>query len=296
MALTPSGVYTAIVTPFSADGSAIDWPAYERLVQHQLDGGVSGIVPCGTTGEAPTLSDDEQRELIGRTVRQVNGRVSVLAGTGTNSTKKTIEYSKVALDQGADGVMLMMPYYNRPSQEGLLNHVSLVAKAISAPIVLYNIPARSAVELHVDTLLKILDACPNVVGLKDASNGVMYCQEVAVRAKERLWVLSGDDPLTLQMMTVGASGVISVTSNLYPREVSDVVADALAGRWADAQAKNLRLFPVHRALFSEPSPQPIKSALALKGSMNPSLRAPMLEASVACRARLSEVMHAFEAP
>jgi len=296
MALTPSGVYTAIVTPFSADGSAIDWPAYERLVQHQLDGGVSGIVPCGTTGEAPTLSDDEQRELIGRTVRQVNGRVSVLAGTGTNSTKKTIEYSKVALDQGADGVMLMMPYYNRPSQEGLLNHVSLVAKAISAPIVLYNIPARSAVELHVDTLLKILDACPNVVGLKDASNGVMYCQEVAVRAKERLWVLSGDDPLTLQMMTVGASGVISVTSNLYPREVSDVVADALAGRWADAQAKNLRLFPVHRALFSEPSPQPIKSALALKGSMNPSLRPPMLEASVACRARLSEVMHAFEAP
>jgi len=295
MALSPNGAYTAMVTPFLADGSAIDWPAYERLVQLQLDGGVSGLVPCGTTGEAPTLSDAEHRELIARTVRQVNGRASVLAGTGTNSTKKTIEYSKTALDAGADGVMLMMPYYNKPSQEGLLNHVALVAKAVSAPIVLYNIPARSAVDLHVETLLKILDACPNVVGLKDASNGVMYCQELAVRAKDRLFVLSGDDPLTLPMMTVGATGVISVTSNLYPAAVSEIVADALAERWADARAKNLRLFPVHRALFAEPNPQPIKAALALKGMMMPALRPPLLEAGVACRARLSEAMRAFEA-
>lgn len=295
MALSASGAYTALVTPFLADGSAIDWPAYERLVQSQLDGGISGLVPCGTTGEAPTLSDAEQRELIGRTVRQVNGRASVLAGTGSNSTKKTIEYSKAAIEAGADGVMLMMPYYNRPSQEGLMNHVSLVAKAVSAPIVLYNIPARTAVDLHVDTLLSILDACPNVVGLKDASNGVVYCQELSVRAKDRVFVLSGDDALTLPMMTVGATGVISVTSNLYPRAVAEVVADALAGRWSEAQAKNFKLFPVHKALFSEPSPQPIKSALAIKGLMMPSLRPPLVEASVGCRARLNEMMRSFEA-
>jgi 4-hydroxy-tetrahydrodipicolinate synthase len=295
MALSPNGVYTAIVTPFSADGSAIDWPAYERLVQSQLEGGVSGIVPCGTTGESPTLSDAEQRELIARTVRQVNGRVSVLAGTGTNSTKKTVEYSKAALEAGADGVMLMMPYYNRPSQAGLLSHISLVAKAVSCPIVLYNIPGRSAVELQLETLLEILEACPNVVGLKDATGGVLYCHELAVRAPGRLFVLCGDDPLTVPMMAVGATGVISVTSNLYPRAVSEVVADVLGGRWADAQQKNLRLFPVHRALFSEPSPQPIKAALALKGVMMPTLRPPLVEAGVACRARLSEVMRAFEA-
>jgi 4-hydroxy-tetrahydrodipicolinate synthase len=295
MALCPSGAYTALVTPFSADGSAIDWPAFERLIQLQLEGGVSGLVPCGTTGEAPTLSDAEQRELIARTVRQVNGRAPVLAGTGTNSTKKTIEYSKAALDAGADGVMLMMPYYNKPSQEGLLNHVTLVAKAVGAPIVLYNIPGRSAVELQIETLLRILDACPNVVGLKDATNGVSYCQELAVRAKDRLFVLSGDDPLTLPMMTVGATGVISVTSNLYPAAVSQVVADALAERWAAARARNSRLFPVHRALFSEPNPQPIKAALALKALMTPALRPPLIEASAACRARLSEALRALEA-
>lgn len=295
MALSRSGAYTALVTPFLADGSAIDWPAYERLVQSQLDGGISGLVPCGTTGEAPTLSDAEMRELVARTVRQVNGRATVLAGTGANSTKKTIEQSKAAIEAGADGVMIVMPYYNKPSQEGLFNHISLVAKAVSAPVVLYNIPGRTAVDLQVDTLLRVLDACPNVVGLKDASNGVMYCQEVASRAKDRLFVLSGDDPLTLPMMTVGATGVISVTSNLYPRAVSEVVADALAGRWADAMAKNLRLFPVHRALFCEPNPQPIKAALALKGLMMPVPRPPLVEASVACRARLNEVMRAFEA-
>src|SRR6187402_2018434 len=235
MTLLLQGVFTALVTPFSADGSNLDFDAYEKLLAQQLEGGVSGLVPCGTTGESPTLSDAEQRELIGRAVRFAKGRVPVLAGTGSNSTKKSIEASKAAFEAGADGVMIVMPYYNKPSQEGLFRHVTEIAKAVSGPIVIYNIPGRSIVDLSVDTLLRVLDACPNVVGIKDASGNVLFCQELMGKARGRVVNLSGDDPLTLPMLAVGAQGVISVTSNLYPRQVGEVVADALAGKWADAE-------------------------------------------------------------
>jgi 4-hydroxy-tetrahydrodipicolinate synthase len=285
MASLPPGAYTALVTPFTPDATSIDWSAFERLVQGQLDGKVVGVVPCGTTGESPTLTEAEQQELTRRTVELVKGRAKVVAGTGSNSTKKTIDASKAALEAGADAVMLMMPYYNKPSQEGLFRHVAAVANAVRADVMLYNIPGRTSVELAVDTLLRILDACPNVVALKDASGGVLYCQELLQKAGSRILVLSGDDPLTLPLMSVGARGVVSVTSNLYPREVSELVEDALDGRYADAEAKNRRLFPLNRALFSEPSPQPIKAALALKGRMSAALRLPMIEASDECRAR-----------
>ena len=290
------GVYTALVTPFTADGSSIDFEAYEKLLQHQLDGGVSGVVPCGTTGESPTLSDAEQRELIARTVRFVKGRVPVLAGTGSNNTKKTIEASKAAFEAGADGVMLVMPYYNKPSQEGLYRHLVEVAKAVSGPVVLYNVPGRSIVDISVDTVVRVLDACPNVVGIKDASGNVLYCQELLLKARGRIVDLSGDDPLTLPMMAVGARGVISVTSNLYPRQTSEVVADALAGKWAEAERKNSRLYLLHRAFFTEPSPAPIKAALAAKGLMLPTVRLPIVEATEGCQALLAQLMKSFEAP
>ncbi len=293
--LVVSGAYTALVTPFTADGSAVDWAAYDKLLEHQLDGRISGLVPCGTTGEAPTLAESEHHEIVARTVRAAKGRAQVVIGTGSNNTKKTIELSRAALEAGADGVMVVMPYYSKPSQEGLFNHVKLVAQAVPGSVILYNIPGRSAVDLSVDTLLRILDACPNVIGLKDASGNVLYCQELVTRAGPRCSVLSGDDALTLPMMSVGAVGVISVTSNIFPRAVSDLVDDALAGRLELARRKQLALYPVHRAMFSEPSPAPVKAALSLKGLSSDAVRPPLVAASAACRQLLAAALATFEA-
>lgn len=295
MPLPLQGVYTALVTPFSADGSSIDYDAYEKLLAQQIEGGVSGLVPCGTTGESPTLNDAEQRELIARTARFAAGRVPVLAGTGSFNTKKSIEASKAAFEAGADGVMIVMPYYNKPSQEGMYRHVTEIAKAVSGPVVLYNVPGRHVVDLSVDTLLRIADACANVVGIKDASGNCYFVQELQNKARGRLVNLCGDDPLALPMMALGAKGVISVTSNVYPRQVSEVVADALAGRWAEAERKSTALFPVHRALFCEPSPTPTKAALSLKGMMNAAVRLPIVEATESCLATVAAVMKTYEA-
>jgi 4-hydroxy-tetrahydrodipicolinate synthase len=191
--------------------------------------------------------------------------------------------------------MIVMPYYSKPTQEGLFQHVCAIAKSISAPVVLYNIPGRSVVELSVDTSLRVLDACPNIVGFKDATGNVLHCQELLLRAKRPISILSGDDVLTVPMMSVGATGVISVTSNVYPKQVSAMVANALAGRFADAGKKQVALFAVHKAMFSEASPAPAKAALNLKGQMHASVRLPIVEATPECRARLSAVMAEYEA-
>ncbi|HEY3237055.1 MAG TPA: 4-hydroxy-tetrahydrodipicolinate synthase [Polyangiaceae bacterium] len=294
-ALALTGAYTALVTPFLTDGSEVDWAAFERHVAAQLQGGISGLVPCGTTGETPTLSHAEQHEVIQRCVRLVKGRVPVIAGTGTNDTKATIGASRAALEAGADAVMIVMPYYNKPSQEGLVRHVELVAKAVSCPVILYNIPGRTAVELSVESTLRILDSSPNVIAIKDATGNIAYCQELLRRAEERVTVLSGDDPLTLALMSLGARGVISVTSNLYPRQVGAVVADILDGRWNEALRKHRALLPVHRGLFLEPNPQPVKAALALRGLMSPAVRPPLVEASSDCVEKLRAVIQAYEA-
>jgi len=289
------GVYTALVTPFTADASAIDWDAFDALIEAQVKGGVAGVVPSGTTGESPTLTEVEHRELVRRTVKSCAGRTRVIVGTGSNDTKKTIATSRAAVEAGADAVMLVMPYYNRPSQEGLFRHIVAVAREVSVPVMLYNIPLRTSVDLSVETLLRVLDAAPNVTGLKDATGNVVYCQDLLQRAPNRITVFSGDDALVLPLMSVGASGVVSVTSNLYPREVASVIEDALCGRMQEARAKDARLLPVHRVMFCEPNPQPIKAALALRGRMNAAVRLPLVEASSECRARLSEVLGRYEA-
>jgi 4-hydroxy-tetrahydrodipicolinate synthase len=293
--LSLSGAYTALVTPFTPDGSEVDFVAFEKHLEAQIAAGISGLVPCGTTGEAPTLSDGEQRELITRSKRVAKGRALVVAGTGSNSTKKSIESAKAAVEAGADVVMIVMPYYSKPTQEGLFQHVCAIAKATPAPIVLYNIPGRSVVELSVDSTLRVLDACPNVVGIKDATGHVLHCQELISRAKRPISVLSGDDVLTVPMMSVGATGVISVTSNVYPKQVSELVRDALAGRVLDAGKKHVAMFAVHKAMFSEANPSPVKAALELKGRMSSSVRLPLVEASAECRARLSAAMAEYEA-
>jgi 4-hydroxy-tetrahydrodipicolinate synthase len=217
--------------------------------------------------------------VISRVASLAKGRVPVLAGTGTFSTKKTIAASKAAMAAGADGVMVVMPYYNKPSQEGLRQHVLAIAKAVPAPIVLYNIPGRSVVDLSAETTARICEGAPNVVGLKDATGNVLRCQELKRLLGDRLTVLSGDDGLTVPMMSVGASGVISVTSNVRPREVSEVTRLFLAGDLAGARAKHFALLPLHALLFVEPNPAPAKAALAAAGKMSASVRLPLAPAT-----------------
>ena len=290
-----AGTYTALVTPFRAGADEIDLDALDALVDAQIEGGVSGLVPCGTTGEAPTLTDDEQALVIQRVVRRAAGRVPVVAGTGSFSTKKSVAASKAALAAGADGVMIVMPYYNKPSQDGLREHVVTIAKAIGAPIVLYNIPGRSVVDLATETIARICDAAPNVVGLKDATGNVLRCQETVRRLGDRLTVLSGDDGLTLPMMAVGAKGVISVTSNVRPKATSDVTRHATAGAWDRARGAHFALLELHGALFVEPNPAPAKAALALAGAMSPAVRLPLVAATEALRARIADVLGRVDA-
>jgi 4-hydroxy-tetrahydrodipicolinate synthase len=246
------------------------------------------LVPCGTTGEAPTLSDEEQLQIITRVVKTAKGRVPVMAGTGSNSTDKSIKASKAALEAGADAVMIVMPYYNKPSQDGLREHVLAIAQAVSCPIVLYNIPGRSVVDLGAVATQQICERAANVVGLKDASGNVLRCQELVRLLGDRLAILSGDDALTLGMMACGARGVISVSSNVAPRLVSEVTTRVLAGDWAAAQKAHLQLLALHGLMFVEPNPAPAKAALSLRGKMGDDVRLPLVKATDATRARVGE--------
>lgn len=285
-----SGTFTALVTPFVTGGDAVDFSALEALVEAQIEGGVSGLVPCGTTGESPTLTDEEQIAVIKRVVEVNKGRVPVIAGTGSFSTKKTISASKAALHAGADGVMIVMPYYNKPSQDGMREHVLAIAREVSAPIVLYNIPGRSVVDLSAETTAQICDKAPNVVGLKDATGNVLRCQELKRRLGDRLTVLSGDDALTLAFASVGATGVISVTSNVKPREVSAVTTALLANDYVKARALHFALVELHNVMFIEPNPAPAKAALASLGKMTDVVRLPLVSASPATQQKVVDAL------
>lgn len=285
-----TGTFTALVTPFVTGGDAVDFSALEALVEAQIEGGVSGLVPCGTTGESPTLTDEEQIAVIKRVVEVNAGRVPVIAGTGSFSTKKTITASKAALHAGADGVMIVMPYYNKPSQDGMREHVLAIAREVSCPIVLYNIPGRSVVDLSAETTAQICDKAPNVVGLKDATGNVLRCQELKRRLGDRLTVLSGDDALTLAFGSVGATGVISVTSNVKPREVSSVTTALLANDYVKARALHFALVELHNVMFIEPNPAPAKAALASLGKMTDVVRLPLVSASPATKQKVVDAL------
>ncbi|MBX3184494.1 MAG: 4-hydroxy-tetrahydrodipicolinate synthase [Polyangiaceae bacterium] len=282
------GTFTAVVTPFTASG-AVDYERYQALLERQAAAGV-GLVPCGTTGETPTLSDEEQRELIRLAVQVARGRVPVLAGTGSNDTEDTKQRSIAALELGASGVMLVMPYYNRPSQAGLVHHVEIVAQAAPGPVVLYDIPSRTGVSLSLASKLTLLDRCPNVVGVKDASGNVLACQQLLAKAGERVAVMCGDDALTLPMMAVGARGVISVSANALPQRVSQVPRLMLEGRLEEARARHLALLDFHAAMFEEPNPAPVKAALALLGQGEARLRSPLLPVGEATVALISGIL------
>jgi 4-hydroxy-tetrahydrodipicolinate synthase len=289
-----TGAYTALVTPFTEDGSAVDLESLEWLIEGQLAAGVTGLVPCGTTGESPTLTEAEQKLVIERTVKVTRGRVPVVAGAGSFSTQKTIKTAQTALEAGADGVMIVMPYYNRPTQTGLVEHIVHVAQAIKAPVVLYNIPGRTGVDLGIEGTESICARAPNVIGIKDATGNVLRCQEIIRRLGDRLTVMSGDDALTLPMMACGARGLISTTSNLFPKPVADTCRLALAGEWNDARRIHFTMLPVYEAMFIEASPAPVKFALSQRGRIKASVRLPLVPASDAARAKILDTIKRYE--
>jgi 4-hydroxy-tetrahydrodipicolinate synthase len=289
-----SGAYTALVTPFAKDGSSIDFEGLDWLIEKQLAAGVAGLVPCGTTGESPTLTEAEQKMVIERTVKVTRRRVPVIAGAGSFSTQKTIKTAEAAFEAGADAVMIVMPYYSRPTQVGLVEHVTHVAQAVKGPIVLYNIPGRTGVDLGIDATEAICARASNVVGIKDATGNVLRCQEIVRRLADRLVVMCGDDALTLAMMACGARGLISTTSNLFPKPVAETCRLALAGEWNEARRLHLMMLPVYEAMFIEASPGPVKFALSQRGRIDAAVRLPLVTPSDTARASILETIRRYE--
>jgi 4-hydroxy-tetrahydrodipicolinate synthase len=285
-----TGTYTAIVTPFK-DGT-IDEAALDRLIRAQIRGGVNGVVPAGTTGESPTLDFDEHIRLIELTVKFAAGRIKVLAGTGANSTSEAIYLTKAAEDAGADGSLQVAPYYNRPSQEGLFRHFQAIAAATKLPLVLYSIPGRCGVEIGVETVARLAGECPRVVGIKEAGGNADRVSQLRAACGPRFTILSGDDVLTLAFLALGADGVISVASNLIPREVSRLVEAFLAGRPAAALKLHARYYPLFKDLFLESNPVPVKAALAMLGVMDGELRLPLVTLSPPNREKLAATLKA----
>ncbi len=288
------GTFTAIVTPFNEDDAqSIDWDAFERLVDEQIAAGITGLVPCGTTGESPALSHDEHAAVIARTVARAKGKVKVIAGTGSNSTREAIELSRAAEKAGVDAVMVVVPYYNKPTQEGLFRHYVAVAAAVKCPLVVYNIPGRTGIDLAAETLSRILESSPNVTATKEATGNVLRAQELVARHGDRLTVLSGDDALTLPMIACGAKGVISVASNVLPKTVSDATRLALSGDMVAARRAHLDLLPIFNGMFVEANPGPAKCALALRGRMKDVVRGPLAPVSASTRALIAKLIEPY---
>ena len=283
-----TGTYTALVTPFR-DGE-VDEAAFERLVKAQIRGGVDGIVPVGTTGESPTLSFEEHLRVIDLAVRFAAGRVRVIAGTGGNSTDEAIYLTVGAEKAGADASLQVAPYYNKPTQEGVFQHFRAIAKASKLPLMLYSIPGRCGIEISVDTVQRLARECPTVVAIKEAGGNADRVSQLRAALGPKFAILSGDDSLTLPFMAVGAQGVVSVASNVAPREVARLVRAAAAGRAKDALKIHDRLYPLFKDLFIESNPAPVKAALALMGQLSEELRLPLVPISDRSRAVLQTTL------
>ncbi len=286
------GTYTALVTPFKND--EVDVEAFERLIEAQIAAGITGIVPVGTTGESPTLSCGERNHVIELAVKTARGRCQVIAGTGSNSTRDAIAHTKEAQTIGVDGALLVSPYYNKPSQEGLFRHFEAIARETSLKLVLYNIPGRCGVDIAADTVVRLAEQCPNIVAIKEASGSVDRVSELASRLPDAFTVLSGDDSLTLPFLAVGAVGVVSVVSNLFPTEVVRLVRLFLEGKAEEARRLHLKFFPLFKDAFIEPNPVPAKTALAWRGMMAPDVRLPLVGMSKANEERLRQTLARLE--
>lgn len=283
------GSIVALVTPLQ-DGK-VDLERLDELVEFHLESGTHGIVPCGTTGESATLSHEQHEEVIQRVVRKVDGRVPVIAGTGSNSTREAIRLTRFAAEVGADAALLITPYYNKPTPEGLYRHYRKVAEEVPLPLILYNVPSRTAVDLKPETVIRLAEL-KNVVAVKEASGLVSYTQEIL--DKSDLVVLSGDDALTIPLMSVGASGVISVAANLLPQQMADLTDFMEEGNLAAASEIHFRLLKLFEVLFIETNPIPVKTALSLQGRIGPEFLLPLCEMEPANLARLETVLRELE--
>jgi 4-hydroxy-tetrahydrodipicolinate synthase len=286
------GTFTALVTPFR-DG-VIDGSAFEQLIETQIAAGITGIVAIGTTGESPTLSHEEREQVISVAVAKADKRCLVLAGTGSNSTQHAIADTKLAEKLGVDAALLVGPYYNKPSQEGLFRHFKAIADATSLPIMLYNIPGRCGVDIMPETVARLAKECRNIVSIKEASGSVERVGELRRRLPDEFTILSGDDSLTLPFMAVGAAGVVSVASNLCPTEVCALVRAAESGDLKLAEKLHRKLLSLFKDLFIEPNPVPVKTALGWRGAMSSEVRLPLCEMGEANQARLRKTLEEFE--
>ncbi|MCP9452545.1 MAG: 4-hydroxy-tetrahydrodipicolinate synthase [Nitrospira sp.] len=282
-----TGSLVAIVTPFR--NGRIDERALADLIEWQIAKGTDGIVPCGTTGESATLSHEEHHRVIELTVEVVNRRVPVIAGTGSNNTDEAIALTKHAKRVGANGALLITPYYNKPTQEGLYRHYKAVAEAVDLPLVLYNIPGRTGVNMLPSTIAR-LSAIDTIIGVKEGSGSVQQASDIVQLCGDRITVLSGDDALTLPMMAVGAKGVITVTANIMPTEMAQLVKTFAEGKIAEARRLHFMLSPLFAALFLETNPIPVKEALGMMGKIDPELRLPLCPMAQDAKEKLRQVL------
>ena len=282
------GTITALVTPFDEKGK-IDEKSLRKLINLQIENGISGVVPCGTTGESPTLNYEEHNLVIDIVIDETRGRIPVIAGTGSNSTDEAILLTHHAYKAGAQYSLQVAPYYNKPTQKGLYEHFIAIAEAVNMPMIIYNIPGRTGMNIETNTLLRMAEH-KNIVGVKEASGSISQMMDVMSRRREGFTVLSGDDNLTLPLIALGGDGVISVASNLVPREVCDMVHCALEGKWEEAREYHYRLLPLFKALFIETNPIPVKTALAMQGLIKEVFRSPMCSMDPQNREKLKAVL------
>lgn len=289
-----AGTHTALVTPFTGHGHSVDADAFCALIDRQFEAGISGVVPVGTTGESPTLSHEEHIRVIELAVQHTAKRGLVIAGTGSNSTDEAITLTQSAEKAGADAALLVAPYYNKPSQEGLFQHYKMIADASEIPLMLYSIPGRCGIAIEVETVARLAEACPTIKAIKEAGGSAERVSQLRAALPTEFEILSGDDSLTLPFMSVGACGVVSVASNLIPAVMADLVKAMAEGRLADAQAIHGKYYPLFSSFLKlDTNPVPIKTALGLVGHCSPDLRLPMVpmtEAKVAeLRATIEEL-------
>jgi len=288
------GCATALVTPFTSDG-AVDVERLRALIEYQIAGGIRLLVPCGTTGESATMSDEEDQLVIKTTVEVANGRAKVIAGTGSNSTAAAIQYSQTARDLGVDAVLSVAPYYNKPTQEGLYAHFRAIAESVSdLPVVIYNVPGRTSSTIAAETTVRLAHEVENIVAVKEASGSLPLIMEILRSRPDGFRVISGDDSFTLAIIALGGDGLISVASNEIPGLMNQLVDLALAGNWDEARSLHYRLLPLLEANFIESSPGPVKAAMAMMGLIEENFRLPLVPIQEKSRVRLREVLRELD--
>jgi 4-hydroxy-tetrahydrodipicolinate synthase len=291
MSQTFQGSFVAMVTPFR--NGKVDEAKLRELVEFHITHGTDGLIPCGTTGESPTLSHDEHHRVVELVIEAARGRIRVVAGTGSYSTSDAIEMTKHAERVGAAGALVVNPYYNKPTQEGLYRHFRAVAESVAIPILVYNIQGRTAINVETDTMARLARDVKNIVGVKEASGSLDQMSQVIAACGPDFSVLSGDDNITLPLLAIGGSGVVSVIANILPRETADLVHAALDGDWKRARDLHYRLFPLARAAFLETNPIPIKEAMAMAGMIEAEFRLPMCRMSDANREKLRAILKSY---